>query len=55
LIEILQEFTNIFSVRLIGKAIHGRFDIQDIKANSIGILLSLLIFYIKKIFNNFKS
>jgi VanZ family protein len=44
-IELAQEFSNKISFRLIGKAIHGRFDIEDVKYNFFGVVLGLLIIY----------
>ena len=40
-IEFLQEYSN----KLIGKKIHGNFDILDIKYNTIGIVIGTLCFY----------
>jgi VanZ family protein len=46
IIEFAQEFSNKISIRIIGKAIHGRFDIEDVKYNMIGIFCGLIIFLI---------
>ena len=35
--EFAQEFSNKISIRIIGLTIHGRFDIEDVKYNLIGI------------------
>jgi hypothetical protein len=45
-IEFSQEFSNKISIRIIGKAIHGRFDIEDVKYNIFGIFCSLIFFLI---------
>lgn len=45
-IEFAQEFSNKISIRVIGKAIHGRFDIEDVKYNMIGIFCGLILFRI---------
>ena len=44
LIEFAQEFSNKISIRLIGKRIHGEFDIVDVKYNLFGIVVGLFIF-----------
>jgi len=44
LIEFAQEFSNKISIRLIGRKIHGNFDIEDVKFNTIGIFFGLFIF-----------
>jgi hypothetical protein len=44
IIEYAQEFSNKISIRIIGKAIHGRFDIEDVKYNLIGICCGLMLF-----------
>ena len=46
IIEFAQEFSNKISIRIIGKAIHGRFDIEDVKYNMIGIFCGLILFQI---------
>ena len=46
IIEFAQEFSNKISIRIIGKAIHGRFDIEDVKYNMIGVFCGLIIFLI---------
>lgn len=46
IIEFAQEFSNKISIRVIGKAIHGRFDIEDVKYNMIGIFCGLILFRI---------
>ena len=45
IIEYAQAFSNKISIRIIGKAIHGRFDIEDVKYNLIGVFLGLLVFH----------
>jgi len=44
LIEYAQAFSNKISIRLIGKRIHGNFDIEDVKFNTVGIFFGLIIF-----------
>ena len=44
IIEFAQEFSNKITIRIIGKAIHGRFDIEDVKYNMIGIFCGLMLF-----------
>jgi hypothetical protein len=46
MIEFAQEFSNKISIRVIGKTIHGRFDIEDVKYNMIGIFCGLILFKI---------
>jgi hypothetical protein len=46
IIEFAQELSNKISIRIIGKAIHGRFDIEDVKYNMIGVFCGLIIFLI---------
>ena len=46
IIEFAQEFSNKISILIIGKAIHGRFDIEDVKYNMIGVFCGLIIFLI---------
>jgi VanZ family protein len=41
MIEFLQEFSN----KIVGKTIHGRFDIQDVKYNTIGLFIGTLSFF----------
>ena len=41
-IEFLQEFSN----KIIGKKIHGNFDIQDVKFNTIGLVIGSVCFFI---------
>lgn len=43
IIELAQEFSNKISIRIIGKAIHGRFDIEDVKYNMIGVFCGLIL------------
>lgn len=45
IIEFTQEFSNKISIRIIGKAIHGRFDIVDVKYNIMGVFYGLSIFF----------
>ena len=53
-IELAQAFSNKISIRLLGRPIHGRFDIKDIRYNIKGLfwgsLVILLMFKIKGIF-----
>lgn len=51
IIEFAQEYSNKISYRIIGKAIHGRFDFEDVKFNIIGIFLGILFFQIFKFFS----
>ena len=44
IIEFAQEFSNKISIRIIGKAIHGRFDVEDVKYNIIGVFCGLILF-----------
>ena len=53
IIEFAQEFSNKISIRIIGKAIHGRFDVEDVKYNMIGVFCGLMLFQI--IQSSFKS
>jgi hypothetical protein len=46
IIEFAQEFSNKISIRIIGKAIHGRFDVEDVKYNIIGVFCGLMLFQI---------
>ena len=49
-IELAQAFSNRISIRLIGKPIHGRFDIEDIRYNIKGLFWgSLAILFMLKI------
>ena len=41
MIEFLQELSN----KIVGKTIHGKFDIQDIKYNTIGLFIGTLCFF----------
>ena len=41
MIEVLQELSN----KIVGKTIHGKFDIQDIKYNAIGLFIGTLCFF----------
>ena len=52
-IEIAQEFSNKITIRLGGKAIHGNFDIHDIKYNVVGLLLGIFSFFIVRSFFRF--
>jgi glycopeptide antibiotics resistance protein len=45
IIEFAQEFSNKITIRMIGKAIHGRFNIEDVKHNLIGVVLGLIILH----------
>lgn len=49
IIEYAQAFSNKISIRIIGKAIHGRFDLADIKSNIIGVFCGLLLFLLFQI------
>lgn len=46
MIEFAQEFSNKIAIRVNGKAIHGRFDIEDVKYNMIGVCCGLILFQI---------
>ncbi len=46
IIEFAQEFSNKISIRIIGKAIHGRFDVEDVKYNMIGGCCGLILLQI---------
>ena len=54
-IELAQAFSNKISLRLIGKPIHGRFDIEDIRYNFKGLfwgsLVLLLLLKFKSLFD----
>jgi VanZ family protein len=41
MIEFFQEFSN----KILGKTIHGKFDIQDIKYNTIGLFIGTFCFF----------
>lgn len=41
MIEFFQEVSN----KIVGKTIHGRFDIQDIKYNTIGLIIGTICFF----------
>jgi len=45
-IELAQAFSNKISIRLIGKSIHGRFDIEDIHYNIKGLISGMIILII---------
>lgn len=45
-IEFAQEYSNKISMRMIGKAIHGRFDIQDVKYNLLGVVVGFSLYQI---------
>jgi hypothetical protein len=53
IIEFAQEFSKKISIRIIGKAIHGRFDVEDVEYNMIGVFCGLMLFQI--IQSSFKS
>ena len=53
ILEFAQEFSNKISIRIIGKAIHGRFDIEDVKYNLIGVFCGLILFQLIQL--TFKS
>ncbi len=46
LIEYAQEFSNKITIRIIGKSIHGRFDIEDIRYNMIGVFCGFVFYKI---------
>lgn len=52
LIELLQDFSNKISMRLIGKRIHGNFDPEDIKYNLIGLFTAVGILLVFNFLNN---
>ena len=41
MIEFLQEFSN----KIVGRTIHGKFDIQDVKYNTIGLFVGTVSFF----------
>jgi VanZ family protein len=41
MIEFFQEFSN----KIVGKTIHGKFDIQDVKYNTIGLFVGTICFF----------
>ena len=51
-IEYAQEFSNKITIRMIGKAIHGRFDVEDVHSNFYGIILGLCIFHTYRFLKN---
>ena len=55
IIEFAQEFSNKISLRMYGKIIHGRFDIEDLKFNLVGVVLGLIIFKSYNFLINLKS
>ena len=46
-IELAQAFSNKISIRLIGKSIHGRFDIEDIRYNIKGLFFGSIMLLLK--------
>ena len=46
-IELAQAFSNKISIRLIGKSIHGRFDIEDIRYNIKGLFFGSAMLLLK--------
>ena len=48
-IEVVQDYSNIISMQIIGKRIHGRFDIQDIYFNLSGITIGIIFFGIYRL------
>ena len=54
-IECLQEYSNKISLSLTNKALHGNFDIQDIKANITGLFICALFYYFIQIFISLKT
>jgi VanZ family protein len=42
MIEVLQELSN----KIVGKTIHGKFDIQDVKYNTIGLVIGTFCFFV---------
>jgi len=49
-IECLQQYSN----RLLGMRIHGNFDIQDVKANTLGLIVGIICFHTFKLFKHEK-
>lgn len=45
--QMAQAFSNNISIRLIGKPIHGRFDIEDIRYNTKGLFFGPIILLLK--------
>ena len=41
IIEVLQELSN----KIVGETIHGKFDIQDVKYNTIGLIIGTVCFF----------
>ena len=55
MIEFAQEFSNKISIRVIGKAIHGKFDIEDVKYNIIGVFSGIIVsLFIRLLFKSRK-
>jgi hypothetical protein len=54
-IELAQAFSNKISIRLIGKSIHGRFDIEDIRYNIKGLFLGSAMLLLKLKGKNLKN
>jgi hypothetical protein len=49
MIELAQHFSNKITICFFGKAIHGRFDLEDIKYNIFGLILGLLFYHLFRI------
>ena len=43
LIELFQEYSNNISIKLLGRRIHGNFDVEDVLFNFIGILWGYIV------------
>jgi hypothetical protein len=54
-IEMAQAFSNTISIRLIGKSIHGRFDIEDIRYNIKGLFFGSAMLLLKLKGKNLKN
>jgi len=54
-IELAQAVSNKISIRLIGKSIHGRFDIEDIRYNIKGLFLGSAMLLLKLKGKNLKN
>jgi hypothetical protein len=45
-IELLKSFSNLISERLVPKAVHGRFDWQDVKHNLLGLYVGSVCYFL---------
>jgi len=51
MIELAHEYSNKVAIKLHQRPIHGRFDIEDIKFNIIGLAIGMILFLFFKLFN----